>query len=169
MLAPLVLHPVSTIAKRLLSPKSARKLTSIISLTGYLIIPLLASHFLIHRYFPADPMPPIAAVGPSELDYEFVKVALRERPWMSWLGYAGLTLAVAWHAIEGERVIWNLRLRELFGRWTLGAYARAAVAITAALPVLTGVFIMSREPVVAFVGLASRYQAALSKVFNMRV
>lgn len=167
VLAPLTLHPIAAITKRLLGPNAPRKVTSTLSLTGYVIVPLLVAHFFVHRVFPTDPAMPIAAVGPSELDYEFVKVSLQTLPFASWVGYAGLTFAVALHAVEGMRIIWNTRIREVLGRWTLDVYARVAVAASVALPVLSGVFIMSTEPIMAFIGLTSRYQAVLSKAFFM--
>ncbi|OBZ75548.1 hypothetical protein A0H81_04865 [Grifola frondosa] len=115
VLAPLFIHPLSGIFKRLLAPAPARRLSSILSITGYTAVAFVSMHFLVHRTFPADPAPPIFSVGPSELDYEYVKFALSEWPWRSWLGYVGLTACIAWHATEGMKIIWNTWLRKAFG------------------------------------------------------
>lgn len=164
-MTPLLVHPAAAISKRLLAPNAPRSLTSVLSLTGYIAVPLLIAHYVVNRSYPTDPIPPIAEVGPSELDYEFVKVFLKTMPWAGWIGYGGLTVTIAWHAIEGLRIVWNVRFREVVGRWTLDAYARAAMASAAALPVLSGLYIMSREPVFAFAGVASRYRAVLAKAW----
>ncbi|KIJ32424.1 hypothetical protein M422DRAFT_265755 [Sphaerobolus stellatus SS14] len=41
---------------------------------------LLPVHVLTHRWYPMTEAPPISALSPSELDYEFVKVGLSKWP-----------------------------------------------------------------------------------------
>lgn len=162
MLAPLVIHPVSAILKRLLSPKAARRVTSILSVTGYSAALLLTVHFFVHRVAPSDPSPPVYSVGPSELDYEYVKYSLQTYPWRSLAAYIGLTAAVAWHASEGMGIIWNTYLRP-----TLGAgparKQRTIGALAGVLPVATGLFFMWREPLMIFSSHAARFNAALTQ------
>ena len=161
MLAPLVIHPVSAILKRVLA-KAARRATSILSVTGYSAAFLVAMHFFIHRVAPSDPAPPIYSVGPSELDFEYVKYSLQEHPWSSLVGYLGLTTAVAWHAAEGMGIIWNTWLRPTFGagqtrkQRTIGAFAGV-------LSVATGLFFIWKEPLMVFSSHAARFNAALSQ------
>lgn len=168
VLAPLVVHPCSGILKRLLAPKPARRLSSILSLTGYAAMLIVPLHYLTHRVFPADPLPPIEAVGPAELDYEIVKVALSQWPWRSWLAYIVLTTSVAWHAAEGMTLIWNTWVKDAFGSWRSSAKTRAVAAMLAITPVLTGVLAMSREPLMIFASTAARYDAAMRKLFYYR-
>ncbi|KAI0927882.1 hypothetical protein AcV7_009395 [Taiwanofungus camphoratus] len=163
LLAPLITHPLASIAKRYLSPRPARRLTSALSLTGYAALLSIPIHFLIHRYNPSDPSPPIYAVGPAELDYEYVKFALHEWPWRSWLGYIALTACVARHAAEGMNVIWNTYMRPVFGKLKGSATIRAIAAPLVVLPVATGLLVISREPLMAFASQAARFRAALSK------
>ncbi|KAI1791507.1 hypothetical protein LXA43DRAFT_972989 [Ganoderma leucocontextum] len=162
VLAPLVVHPVSAILKRVLAPKPARRMTSILSITGYSAALLVAVHFFVHRVAPSDPAPPIYTIGPSELDYEYVKYSLQEYPWRSLVAYIGLTAAVAWHAAEGMGIIWNTWLRP-----TLGAgqtrKQRTLGALAGVLPVATGLFFMWKEPLMVFSSHAARFHAALTQ------
>ncbi|OCH88234.1 hypothetical protein OBBRIDRAFT_795435 [Obba rivulosa] len=169
VLAPLVVHPCSSILKRLLAPKPARRLSSILSLTAYAAVLIVPLHFLIHRVYPADPLPPVDAVGPAELDYEFVKAALNKWPWRSWLAYIALTTCVAWHAAEGMSIIWNTWLKGTTGNWKSGAKRRAVAAVLTITPVLTGIFVMAREPPMVFASTAARYHAAMRKLFYYRL
>lgn len=147
----------------------ARRLTSILSLTGYAALLIVPLHFLTHRVFPADPLPPVDAVGPAELDYEYVKEALNVWPWRSWLAYIALTTAVASHAAEGATIIWNTWLRDAFGAWRSSAKKRVVMTVITITPVLTGVLAMAREPPMILTSTAIRYQAALRKLFYYRL
>ncbi|KAH8100262.1 hypothetical protein BXZ70DRAFT_893686 [Cristinia sonorae] len=171
LLVPLAVHSLSGIAKRVVAPSPLRRrFTSLLSLTAYAAYALfLPVHFMTHRIYPSDPNPPIYEVGPSELDYELVKVSLHTWPWRSWFLYTGLTLCVAWHAAEGARVIWNTSWREYGGGWKVSTKRRVVGATLAMLPVLSGVFFISREPVYAFSTLSSRFQHALSQSFFYRL
>ncbi|KAI0628783.1 hypothetical protein C8Q77DRAFT_1067486 [Trametes polyzona] len=164
VVAPLFIHPLSALLKRVLAPKPARRLTSILSVTGYTAAVVLALHYFTHRIAPADPAPPIYAVGPSELDYEYVKFGLHEWPWRSWLGYLGFTACVAWHASEGMTIIWNTYLRPTLGSLPGTKKSRAIGALVGGvLPVATGMFFMWTEPLMVFASHADRYRAAFLK------
>ncbi|KAF9821678.1 hypothetical protein IEO21_00524 [Rhodonia placenta] len=163
VLTPLVLHPVSSIAKRFLSPKPSRRLQSVLSITGYAALISIPMHFLAHRYFPSDPSPPIHALGPAELDYEYVKYALHEWPWRSFFAYLALTAVVARHAAEGMGVIWNTWLRKRLGG-SKGNQTTAGIMTAAIiLPVASGLFVLSQEPRMVFTSTIPRFQAAFSK------
>ncbi|KAI0285219.1 hypothetical protein BC826DRAFT_973049, partial [Russula brevipes] len=56
---------------------------------------------------PASPDPPISSLSPSELDFEYVKAALRGWPVRTTVLYGALVLAVALHAADGFGVIWS--------------------------------------------------------------
>lgn len=156
------MHPVASIAKRVLSPRPARLITSALSITGYVAMCAIPMHFLTHRYYPSDPTPPIYAVGPAELDYEYVKLALHTWPWRSALAYLSLTAGVAWHASEGMKVLWNTYLRSMFGGWKLGARARAVGVAALILPLASGLWIIAQEPLIALPSQLASFQAALS-------
>ncbi|TCD67984.1 hypothetical protein EIP91_011653 [Steccherinum ochraceum] len=171
LLAPLAIHTLSGLAKRLISPPHLRRrFTSVLGITGYSVfLFFLPIHFLNHRVYPADPSPPIYEVGPSELDYEFVKVSLQTWPWRSWFLYGGLALCVAWHAAEGLKIIWNTSLRDIYGAWRSSTRRRIIGVTLAVVPVLTGVYVMSQEPIYAFSSLAARFRHALYHSFMYRI
>ena len=56
-------------------------------------------HVLLHRLNPAHPGPPVLSLGPSQLDYEFVKVGLAVWPVMSWTLYSALVASMMFQAL----------------------------------------------------------------------
>lgn len=116
---------------------------------------------------------PIFAVGPSELDYEFVKTGLHVWPWRSWLLYTGLILATTLHLADGMTIIWNTWLKDIivFGAWKRsGRNRRLGLALTGmALPVLAGLYTLSCETLMAFTSTISRYQASFMSSFIYRI
>lgn len=126
---------------------------------------LLPVHFLVHRVAPTSEMPSIDALGPSELDYEFVKTGLRDWPIRSWLLYGALVLSTTAHMADGIGIIISnwvpLRTPSPIKR-------RTAVLAAVALPVLAGLYWLSSEPAYAFKSLQDRHRAvfSLSKVFR---
>ena len=124
-------------------------------------------HYLTHRIYPTDLSPSIDAVGPAELDFEFVKTGLHTWPWRSSFLYIGLTAAVAWHAAAGITVIWSTWLRPHLGPGAT-LQTRVTQASLALVPIFSGLWIMSQEPLFAFSSLAERFTNALSMSFVYR-
>jgi succinate dehydrogenase hydrophobic anchor subunit len=156
------------VAKRLLSPPSSkpRKLTSTLSLAGYsALLVFVPIHFITHRLAPTDAASPIFAVGPSELDYEFVKTGLAQFPWRSWALYTGLVASVLLHAVEGMQVIMTTQL----GAARVSSGKRRLVAGAVALPVLLGVWTLSREPLMALSSVVGRYSASFTSSWVYRI
>ena len=176
--APLLVHTTSALLKRVFSsttPRPARPatrpLTSALSVTGYTAaLLLLPVHIYTHRLAPSEPAPPISSLGPSELDYEYVKAALHGWPARSTALYVALVLAVALHAADGVGVLWSTWVRRQTKTKKLpGRRARRALAGAAVLPVLTGLAIVAREPLFAFASMPERYRAALTHSFVYRL
>ena len=167
LFGPLFIHSSSAIIKRCFSPPVSRPLTSALSVTGYVtVFCILPLHFITHRLAPADPGPPISSLGPSELDYEFVKAALSGWPRRSTMLYSVLVLGVALHAADGIGIIWSTWARDLK---LPGRKARRALAGVAVVPVLTGLVVLAREPLYAFASMEARYRAALTQSIVYRL
>ncbi|KAJ6570101.1 hypothetical protein DFH09DRAFT_982623 [Mycena vulgaris] len=174
LLGPLAVHSLSGIAKRVLSPTKAppRPWTSLLSLTGYAnMIIFLPVHFMTHRALPMNPAAPIHALGPAELDFEYVKYGLATWPWRSWFLYGGLVAGVVLHAVDGERLLYNTYFGETMGRIKMAARKRLlAIGLgLVAVPVLSGMFIMSKEPLMILSSTAERFQASFTQFPFYRV
>ncbi|KAF8968292.1 hypothetical protein BDZ97DRAFT_1655286 [Flammula alnicola] len=176
ILGPLTIHALSSTLKRLLSPprRPPRRLTHLLSLTGYAsLLLLLPIHYLTHRAYPTLSAPPILAVGPAELDYEFVKTGLQTWPVRSWLLYAGLVLSTTLHAVDGMTILWNTYVADADGDWQWKRSARQGRIVlglgAVAVPVLTGLYALAREPLMTFASLASRYRAVFLTSFVYRL
>ncbi|KAJ7672163.1 hypothetical protein DFH06DRAFT_87263 [Mycena polygramma] len=168
LLGPLAVHSLSGIVKRVLSPTNAppRPWTSLLAITGYVnMLFFLPIHFMAHRAHPMNPAPPVHALGPSELDFEFVKYGLANWPWRSWFLYGGLVAGVVLHAADGERFLFNTYLGGSMGRIKAAARKRLlAIGLgLLAIPVISGVFVMSREPLMVFASTAERFQASFTQ------
>ncbi|KIO31161.1 hypothetical protein M407DRAFT_68356 [Tulasnella calospora MUT 4182] len=103
VLGPLGIHVTASAVKRFLigfpSPPS---------LLTWATIPILSTlpiHFATHRLYPSIPDPPINALSPGELDYEYVKFGLQAWPWRNTLLYLVLVAGTATHALEGARAM----------------------------------------------------------------
>ncbi|KAJ7116482.1 hypothetical protein C8R44DRAFT_832549 [Mycena epipterygia] len=169
LLGPLAVHSLSGLAKRVFSPAKAspRPWTSLLSLTGYAnMILFLPVHFMTHRALPMNPAAPIHALGPAELDFEFVKYGLANWPWRSWFLYGGLVVGVALHAVDGNRLLFNTYFGETMGRVKTAARKRLlAIGLgLVAVPVLSGIFVMSKEPLMIFSSTAERFQASFTQM-----
>ncbi|KAJ7510480.1 hypothetical protein B0H11DRAFT_1190809 [Mycena galericulata] len=165
LLGPLAVHSLSGLVKRVISPPKAppRPWTSLLSLTGYAnMILFLPVHFMTHRVFPMNPAPPIHALSPSELDFEFVKYGLATWPWRSWILYGGLVAGVVLHTTDGQRLMFNYYFGETMGRIKAATRKRLlAIGLgLLAVPVLSGIFFMSREPLLILSSTAERFQAS---------
>ncbi|KAI0035023.1 hypothetical protein K488DRAFT_76908 [Vararia minispora EC-137] len=160
LLTPLIAHIGSATLKRIISPRPPRAWTSSLTITGYTLAFLaLPMHFLTHRWIPADPSPPIHAFGPAELDYEFVKFGLSMLPLRSWVGYGLLATFAVTHLVEGVSI-----LQRTNGMKGITRRARRTVAAAVLLPVLSGIVVLAREPLLVFGPLAERYRAVYDHV-----
>ncbi|SJL04965.1 uncharacterized protein ARMOST_08336 [Armillaria ostoyae] len=174
VLAPIAIHALSAFLKRVLSgPKNPpRPPSSLLTTTGYATMWLLLPvHFLVHRRLPTTPAPPILEVGPSELDYEFVKVGLQTWPWRSALLYGGLVICVSLHMADGMGIMWNAYLAQTWGRvkQSVRKYRRAGLVAGVALPVLSGLVVVAREPVLSFASTVKRFEAVFLMSWIYRV
>jgi hypothetical protein len=137
----------------------------LLSLTGHALVPLVVIHFVTHRLYPADPSPPIFAVGPAQLDYEYVKTALHQWPIRSWALYAGLVGAISLHWVEGINIITRTWMQKPLIKKNMKRLVSALIAT----PVLSGLWFMGREVSMTFADVGQRYVAALSKSWVYRI
>jgi len=170
VLAPLTLHAVSGLLKRLILPrKRPRPINHPLAITGYAtMFFFLPIHFLIHREYPTIETPPISSIGPAELDYEFVKTGLKVWPGRSLLLYGGLVLSTAFHMADGLQILWTSWVKEVPSPLQLLAnrkYRRAAKVGALALPSFLGLYFLFREPLLALPTLTSRYEAVFRSSF----
>lgn len=127
---------------------------------------------MVHRVDPTTATAPILSIGPSELDYEFVKLGLQRWPWRSWFLYAGLVSCVAAHAADGLSIIWNTWVRGASVGKFKGASRnrrRATVLVGLAGPVLLGLYALAREPLMVFTSTARRFEAVFAGSFIYRI
>ncbi|RDB24155.1 hypothetical protein Hypma_008613 [Hypsizygus marmoreus] len=177
VLAPIAAHSLAGIAKRIFSGQKTppRPISTLLSWTGYLtVLFFLPTHYLTHRIFPTISEPPISAVGPSELDYEFVKVGLTNWPVTSWVLYTGLVGSVALHMVDGTTIIWNKWIGDTGAaapsRNPSGSSFRTrrqaklvAVGLGLVLPVLSGLYVLSKEPPMIFASMARRFEVVFTR------
>lgn len=102
---PLTLHILSSSAKRILVTLRTRRAPplTISIITGYLLIPFVLPHVLVHRIIPQTAARPISSLSPSELGFDFVAHAIRSRPIQStgaYIGLVGLIVPHAWVGVE---------------------------------------------------------------------
>ncbi|KAL0947514.1 hypothetical protein HGRIS_013613 [Hohenbuehelia grisea] len=175
--APLIIHPAAGLIKRIISPPNLkpRRLSSPLSLTGYALATfLLPTHFLIHRYYSSNSSAPIHAVGPSELDLEFVKTGLQEWPWRSWALYAGLLICFGMHVVDGTTLLaqsWSPEFSRP-GTESRRSARNTKIAIIftlGVLPVLSGMWWIAKEPTLVLSSLARRYEAVFAQSFIYRL
>lgn len=97
----LIAHVSSNLVRRTIlgGPSSLRRL-SWHSITGYILVPLVAAHAWTHRILPAK-----RGISPSLLSYQYVSYSLFKYPITSWVAYGAITLASSYHAISGLRSI----------------------------------------------------------------
>ncbi|KAF8894765.1 hypothetical protein BD779DRAFT_862554 [Infundibulicybe gibba] len=147
-----------------------RPLSGSLSVTGYAtLLCFLPIHFLTHRLYPTTPNAPIHSVGPSELDFEFVKFGLQSWPYRCWFLYGGLLSLVAIHATDGTALLWKTWFTDAF--WRKGSRRRRLSLVfgICVLPVLTGVYLLAREPLMVFKSTASRFRAVYMESFVYRI
>ncbi|KAI0303335.1 hypothetical protein B0F90DRAFT_1610424, partial [Multifurca ochricompacta] len=142
---PLFIHSTCAILKRLFSLRLSRPLSSALSVTGYATaLFFLPIHVITHRLAPADPTPPISSLSPSELDYEYVKAALRGWPVRSTLLYTALVFGVTLHAADGIAVMWSTWAPE--SKLIPGRRVRQILTGATVVLVLNGLAVVAREP-----------------------
>lgn len=166
-MVPITAHILSAWLKRVSSSKPAtepRRWQNPLSVTGYAVgFLLFPIHYLTHRAYPAQEAAPVLGVGPSELDFEFVKLGLQTWPVRSWLIYGTLTIFTTFHLSIGVGILWSTYIRPAFPKPSLPSLKiRNRLALGCiALPTLTGLFFVSKEPLMTFSSTAKRYTAAL--------
>lgn len=174
VLAPLVIHPIASITKRLFNPNIGpqnpwsrlRPITSVLSSTGYLTLFLfLPVHYLTHRAYPAVSDAPIHSFGPAELDYEFVKTGLQTWPFRSWFLYIGLVGCVTLHSVEG---ISTIATTQGWGA-VVPKHRRKLVSLIAGVPALAGLYFVSRETGFASALSVESYVAGFSRSIIYRI
>lgn len=161
-----------------------RRMTSLLSLSAYgALFVFVPVHVATHRWTPwaasSSRIPPsgteIDPVSSSELDFEFVKTSLHKWPLRSWMLYTGLVGCVLVHAFEGSSLILpGLRRRSQSLNITSNGNVVSSAkqvgwsgftgkrtvqeACVMALPVLTGLLVLSREPLSALASMVGRYE-----------
>ena len=187
VLAPLGIHITSSVARRILLSIEPSRLTTtplqsksilakiwqklrstrLVTLSAYPALLFLAVHVEAHRLRPSLPEPPISALSPSELDYEFVKYGLQTYPLWAWVTYGGLVFAVLYHASEGAVIVlraWAAKARtkgesRLASSWGLSTMRRRRVVAVAGISILTGLLVLWLEPLEAGTRMVTRYAA----------
>lgn len=100
------LHISSGILKRIIASKRRNwtlpswKSLSWHSISGIALVPLVVAHAGTHRWYPA-----YMSLSPAFIDYGFVVRALQKQPVLSYLGYASILVAGAYHWFAGTRKI----------------------------------------------------------------
>jgi hypothetical protein len=132
-----------------------------------------------HRVDPTSISAPISAVGPAELDYEFVKLGLQKWPIRSWFLYTGLVSSVVLHMVDGTTLVWNAWTQDTFigklGRSNSGDPRRrrnmkfAKYLVGVVLPVLGGLYVISNEPSMIFSSMSKRFEAVFKESWAYRV
>lgn len=153
--------------KRLLGPNPLPRSPSLLTLTAYTLLLFLPVHILTHRIIPSDPSPPITALSPSELNFEFVKVGLAGWPLRSSLLYVGLVVCGLVHAFEG----WNVILLTWGTGKGFGKKTRRIFACIGIGSVLSGLLYMAREPLLVLQSTLARINASYlqSAVFRFNL
>ena len=176
IITPIALHMGAGVAKRLLSGKQpqARPLTRILTWTGYTLgFFFLPIHYITHRIYPTVKDYPIDAIGPAELDYEFVKYGLQRWPARSWALYAGLVGCVALHGVAGLKVIWQTWAGPAGNtgatKRKAGSVNKVAAASGIVAPVLLGIFALSREPPMIFPSTVARFDTVFQRSWIYRI
>jgi len=179
VLGPIVLHVCAGVVKRLLSGaprEKPRPFSAVLAYTGYAAaILFLPMHYLTHRIYPMSAGDPIDAIGPAELDYEFVKYGLQRWPVRTWLLYGGLASCVILHGLTGAKIIWQTwfggtrrngdrgKDRKIFN------FTPVAAASSILVPVLVGIYRVSQEPLMALSPTITRFEAVFKKLWLYRI
>ncbi|KAJ3805902.1 hypothetical protein F5876DRAFT_51025 [Lentinula aff. lateritia] len=152
--------------------------TTTLSFTAYTVLLLLPIHLGIHRMLPQTSTPPILSLGPSELDYSFVQYGLQHWPARTWAMYAVLVGAAITHAVEGSRILMGSFGSESSVKKPSNKNSvvprnskkirRKILAAALALPVLSGLYVLYKEPLYLFADMGRRLEGVyqLSWIYN---
>ena len=173
--APLAVHiGAATIKRAIIGPP---KTPSTLGATGWLLATaLLPVHVLLHRLNPTHPEPPVLSLGPSQLDYEFVKVGLAVWPVMSWTLYSALVVSMMFHAVEGAALMFRVWRRgttpsepkDRRRRKKIVAIVKNVAASAGISTVLGGLAVIATEPLNVSRVLMSRIEASFMLVSMFR-
>ena len=153
------------------SPKPfSRSSFSLLRISAYVVALALPIHFVTNRLDPTIPDLPIAALGPSELDYEFVKFGLQKWPWRSALLYSGLVGGTLIHSAEGAAILWEKYVSKRIGeRWEVTRMSKRRIqAAVIALLTLSGALVVWKEDLTPLSSLLSRFDATFTNSFFYR-
>lgn len=157
--APLGLHVAASLSKRLCSPKPFERPSSLLSIAAYSSLVLIPLHALVNRIYPTLTVSPIDSLGPSELDYEFVKYGIQQWPIRSTVFYALLTGFALMHMVEGAGVIYKRWVSPMHGPWSKrSTRTRRLLGMTGAVAALSGVLTSAAEPIVGLTSVLHRYR-----------
>ena len=167
LLAPLGVHVAAGVVRRGLTWIKKAKQSgqfhvtkpNLLVSTAFISMALVPIHFLVNREYPSIIEAPIFALSPSQINFEYVKFGLSRWPIRTWLLYGIMVPAVTLHASEGMIVLARKRLGVNLRRGSLNA----TIALTGAALALSGLLIMSREPINTYFGESLRYLAAYTK------
>lgn len=137
-------------------------MSSFLSITGYGTLAFLPIHFVSHRLMPTES-------NLTDLDYEFVKLGLQTWPWRTWFLYTGLIGCVVLHAAEGMNIIGSTWAGAAWAQWKGSKRTRRIAAGASALPVLTGLWVLFKEPLMAFPSLARQFEDTFAKIWIYRI
>lgn len=101
------------------------------------------------------------------MDYEFIKTGLARFPWRSWILYGGLVMSMMLHAVEGTQIIQASHFASR--KFRMRPRTRKIVAGAAVVPILAGLWTLSKEPLMVFASLAERYEAAFARSWVYRL
>ncbi|KAJ3740503.1 hypothetical protein DFH05DRAFT_1405578 [Lentinula detonsa] len=169
VLGPLAVHALSGIVRHGSSPKPSTIFQRIcsalpsttLSSSAYTALLILPIHFGIHRILPTTPNPPVLSLGPSELDYSFVQYGLQRWPARTWAMYLVLVVAVITHAIEGSRVLMaTQKPSNNFVVPNNSKIYRRLLAVALTLPILSGLYVLYKEPLYLFSDMGRRFEGA---------
>lgn len=194
--APLGVHVTSSLARRiLLSIKPSHstipqqpvsifaniwkkfKSKRLVTLSAYPALAFFAIHVQNHRLRPSLPVPPISALSPSELDYEFVKFGLQTYPLWAWVTYGGLVFATLYHASEGAVIVlraWVAKIKTktktktkkesgFVSSYSLSTMRRRRAVAVAGISILTALLVLWIEPLEAGTRMVTRYSAVYNQ------
>jgi succinate dehydrogenase/fumarate reductase cytochrome b subunit len=183
--APIGVHVASSLARRiLLSIKSSSsttplqsksilaniwkklKSTRLVTLSAYPALAFFAIHIETYRLRPSLPAPPISALSPSELDYEFVKYGLQTYPLWASVTFGGLVFAMLYHASEGAVIVlraWTAKTKWGSGFVSFSTMRRRRAVAVAGLSIFTGLLVLWIEPLEAGTRMVTRYSAVYNQ------